>query len=79
MGELLNQIQAARIGSGRKSDLEVALEKLPKEDRADLLLALDDHGIPAAAIARALNGRGIKVSSAVINRYRRGESDYGIR
>lgn len=79
MGELLNQIQAARVGSGRKSDLELALGKLSEEDRTDLIAALDDHSIPAAAIARALNGRGLKVSSAVINRYRRGESDYGLR
>ncbi len=79
MGELLNQIQAARIGSGRKSDLEVILEKLSPEDGADLKAALDDSAIPAAAIARALNARGLKVSSAVINRYRRGESDYGLR
>jgi len=79
MGELFNQIQAARVGSGRRSDIELALEKLSIEDGEDLKAAINDPTIPAAAIARALSSRGIRISSAVINRYRRGEADYGLR
>jgi len=78
MGELLKQIQSAKIGNGRKSELALVFEILSPEDRADLVKAIKDPTIPAAAISRALAARDIKLLAPSITRYRRGESANGL-
>lgn len=46
---------------------------LPKADRDALLAALADPTFTHAAIARALNAEGFKVSSITVGRHRKGE------
>lgn len=78
MGELLKQIQSAKVGNGRKGEIALVLEILAPEDRADLIAAIKDPTIPAAAISRALAARDIKLVAASITRYRRGESAHDL-
>jgi hypothetical protein len=73
MGELLQQLRQDKSPK-RKSDIEIALELLGPEDREDLIEAIKDITISAAAISRAVNARGIKLNPATITRYRRGEA-----
>jgi hypothetical protein len=49
------------------------LEGMDEADRKELVEALDDHMISAAAISRVLDRRGIDLDASSINKYRRGE------
>lgn len=51
----------------------VVLNAADADDAADLTDALSNGEIPSAAIARALNKRGINLSAGTIQRHRRGE------
>jgi hypothetical protein len=46
---------------------------MDETDRKELVEALDDHLIPAPAISRVLERRGIDLDASSINKYRRGE------
>lgn len=73
MGALFEDIKKLQAQRGNKSRIVDVMEKLSKEDAADLKKALDDHEIPASNISRAMAKRGHKLAPDVINRYRRGE------
>jgi hypothetical protein len=73
VGDLLNDIKSQSARHGNKSRLLTVLETMTKDDRKDLLAALDDHSIPASNICRALKKRGHVIDPSTISRYRRGE------
>jgi hypothetical protein len=75
MGSLLDDIKNETRRTGAKPRILEILEQLSKEDRKDFLSAINDHGIPATNIARALTKRGIKITDNAITRYRRGEQE----
>jgi hypothetical protein len=72
MGELLSQIKREKVRMGKKSRLVEILEKLTKEQRKDLLTALDDHAIAASQICKVLARNGMKLTPDIVSRYRRG-------
>ena len=59
--------------SGRIPRIQRVLESMDETDRKELVEALDDHLIPAPAISRVLEKRGIHLDTHSINKYRRGE------
>lgn len=73
MGSLFEDIKKEQSTRGTKSRIAEILDVLPEDERKDLLKALDDHGIPASNISKALAKRGHKLAINVISRYRRGE------
>ncbi len=73
LGKLFEEIQKEKVLGGNKSRILEILEDLSKEDRKDLLDALNDHSIPASNISKAMQKRGYKLAINVISRYRRGE------
>ncbi len=73
MGKLFDEIQKEKASRGTKSRIAEILDELSESDRKDLLDALDDHGIPASNISKAMAKRGYKLAVNVISRYRRGE------
>lgn len=73
MGSLFDDINNEQSKKGNRSRIVEILEALPDDERKDLLKALDDHGIPASNISKALAKRGHKLAINVISRYRRGE------
>ena len=73
MGSLFDDISNEQSKKGNRSRIAEILEVLPDDERKDLLKALDDHGIPASNISKALAKRGHKLAINVISRYRRGE------
>lgn len=68
MGKLLDEIKSS--SNARPSLVAAILADLPKQDAQDLQEALADPTISVMQIVRALNKRGIKVSSSVIYRHR---------
>jgi hypothetical protein len=73
MGKLFDDIKDSGVHKGSKSQIASIMEVMSKEDRKDLLEALNDHSIPASNISRAMQKRGHKLGPHVISRYRRGE------
>lgn len=73
MGELFNEIKSRSARKGNKSRIQEIAEQLSDSDKKDFFKALDDHGIPASNISKALEARGFKLAPNVISRYRRGE------
>ena len=73
MGKLFDDIKDSGVNKGSKSKIVEILDALDKDDRKDLIAALNDHSIPASNIARAMEKRGHKLAVHVITRYRRGE------
>lgn len=71
---LLNEIRSEKVvPSGRIPRIQRVLESMDETDRKELAEALDDHLIPAPAISRVLEKRGIHLDTHSINKYRRGE------
>ena len=71
---LLNEIRSEKVvPSGRIPRIQRVLESMDDADRKELVEALDDHLIPAPAISRVLERRGIDLDASSINKYRRGE------
>ena len=71
MGKLLEEIKetSTRVGKPpRKIDL--VLEKLNKQDRADLLEAINDHSISPSVISRVLCNKGFQITRGSVQRYR---------
>ena len=73
MGKLFDEIQESSVVKGSKSRIVEILNALDKQDRSDLVEALNDHSIPASTISSAMAKRGHKLAVHVITRYRRGE------
>jgi DNA-binding transcriptional ArsR family regulator len=73
MGKLFDDIKKEQGQKGNRSRIAEILDALPEDERKDFLKALDDHGIPASNISKALDKRGHKLAINVISRYRRGE------
>ena len=59
--------------SGRVPRIQRVLESMDETDRKELAEALDDYLIPAPAISRVLERRGIHLDTHSINKYSRGE------
>jgi hypothetical protein len=70
---LLSDIEAQEKPKGSPCSIPAIEAVLSPEDAADLEAALASPEISGTAIARALDGRGIKVSSSTIQRHRRRE------
>jgi hypothetical protein len=71
---LLSEIRSERIvPSGRIPKIKRVLDAMDEADRKELVEALDDHLVPAPAISRVLERRGIDLDATSINKYRRGE------
>jgi hypothetical protein len=71
---LLSEIRSEKVvPSGRIPRIQRVLEGMDETDRKELVEALDDHLIPAPAISRVLERRGIDLDASSINKYRRGE------
>ncbi len=71
MGKLLDEIKqtSTRVGKPpRKIDL--ILEQLDKQDRADLLEAINDHSISPSVISRVLSNKGFQITRSAVQRYR---------
>lgn len=71
MGKLLEEIRntTTRVGKPpRKIDL--VLEQLNKQDRTDLLEAINDHSISPSVISRVLCGKGFQITRGAVQRYR---------
>ena len=74
-GSLLAAIKAetGNAVSGRVPLVFQAAEQLPEKERAEFWEAVNDLTIPAPAICRVMQARGIRVTSASISKFRRGE------
>ena len=70
---LLEEIRADRPPSGRTPLLMQVASRMNETERQELIEALNDSTISAAAISRALKRRGYVVSAGAINQFRRGE------
>lgn len=73
MGDLFNDILAARQETRKRSCLDNVLDAMNKSDRADLLDAINNQSIPATVISRVIAKQGLKLPSATITAIRRGE------
>lgn len=77
---LLSEIRSERnVPSGRTPKIKRVLDGMDETDRKELVEALDDPLVPAPAISRVLERRGIDLDSSSINKYRRGEFAHVIK
>ena len=77
---LLSEIQhESPVFTGRIPRIKHVLEAMDEKDYQELIEALDDHLIPAPAISRVLERRGIDLDASSINKYRRGEFAHVIK
>ena len=77
---LLSEIRSEKvIHSGRIPRIQRVLESMDETDRKELVEALDDPLVPAPAISRVLERRGIDLDASSINKYRRGEFAHVIK
>jgi hypothetical protein len=77
---LLNEIRSEEaVPSGRVPRIQRVLESMDETDRKELVEALDDPLVPAPAISRVLERRGIDLDASSINKYRRGEFAHVIK
>ncbi len=74
-GSLLAAIKAetGNAVSGRVPIVFQAADQLSEKERAEFWEAVNDLTIPAPAICRVMQGRGIRVTAASISKFRRGE------
>jgi len=71
MGKLLEEIKQTPIRTGKPPrKIDLILEKLNKQDAADLLDAISDHSISPSVIARVLRNKGFDVTRTAVQRYR---------
>lgn len=70
---LLEELKSEKLVSGRTPLLVQAVARMDKNEKAELLEALNDVTISGAAISRALKRRGYVISAGAINQFRRGE------
>jgi hypothetical protein len=74
VGALFEEIKGNSLKKGTKPIILSVLEKLSKDEKTDLIKAINDHSISASSITRALAKRDIKLPADAIGRYRRGET-----
>jgi uncharacterized protein (DUF2249 family) len=71
MGKLLEEIKQTSIRTGKPPrKIDLILEQLNKQDRADLLEAINDHSISPSVISRVLRSKGFEITRTVVQRYR---------
>ena len=71
MGKLLEEIKDTSVRVGKPPrKIDLVLEQLNKQDRADLLEAINDHSISASVISRVLSSKGFQISRGAVQRYR---------
>ena len=71
MGKLLDEIKQTTIRVGKPPrKIDLVLEQLNTQDRADLLEAINDHSISASVISRVLHNKGFEVTRGAVQRYR---------
>jgi hypothetical protein len=71
MGKLLKQIEATPVNTGGKqSTVDLAIQSLKGEDKADLLCALQNPTISPSVLAKVLKDNGIDVNRNAIIRWR---------
>ena len=71
MGKLLEEIKDTSVRVGKPPrKIDLVLEQLNKQDRADLLEAINDHSISASVISRVLFNKGFQISRGAVQRYR---------
>lgn len=73
MGKLLDEFQNAKGQKRRRNLIDDALDSLTEVEKKDLLNALSDVTIPASVVSRVMTKRGLKLPTASITRFRRGE------
>lgn len=74
MGKLLDQIQATPVNAGGKqSSVDLAIQSLKGEDKADLLCALQNPTISPSVLAQVLKDNGINITRTAIMRWRNRE------
>lgn len=77
---LLNEIRSeTKTHSGRYPRIFQVIDSLDEADRKELVEALDDYTIPAPAITKVLQRRGIDLDASSISKYRRGEFAHVIK
>ena len=71
MGKLLDEIKQTSVRVGKPPrKIDLILEQLNKQDRADLLEAINDHSISPSVISRVLHNKGFVVTRGAVQRYR---------
>ena len=71
MGKLLDEIKQTSIRVGKPPrKIDLILEQLNKQDRTDLLEAINDHSISPSVISRVLSSKGFEITRSAIQRYR---------
>jgi hypothetical protein len=71
MGKLLDEIKQTSIRVGKPPrKIDLILEQLNKQDRTDLLEAINDHSISPSVISRVLHNKGFSVTRGAVQRYR---------
>lgn len=74
MGKLLKQIEATPVNTGGvESSVDLAIQSMQGEDRADLVCALRNSTISPTVISQVLKENGCKVSRTSIVRWRNRE------
>jgi len=74
LGKLLKQIEETPVNSGGKqSSVDLAIQSMEGEDKADLLCALQNPTISASVLAQVLNDNGINISRTAVIRWRNRE------
>lgn len=74
MGKLLKQIEETPVNTGGvESSVDLAIQSMQGEDRADLVCALRNTTISASVISQVLAENGCKVSRNAIVRWRNRE------
>ena len=74
MGKLLKQIEETPVNTGGfQSTVDLAIQSMQGEDRADLVCALRNPTISPTVISQVLKENGCKVSRTSIMRWRNRE------
>ena len=74
---LMDEFTNERYGPPIKCSVHVLAKSMEDADKADFLKAVDDGIIPAKAIERVLERRGIRLAAPAVTRHRRGECGCG--
>ena len=69
---LLAEVRAETTRKGPTCTVPIVLASLSTEDAADLVAAMSDQTITAAAIERVLRRRSVQLAQGTIARHRRG-------
>jgi hypothetical protein len=78
MGQLFDETLAEQQKPKRKTQLDVIVESLDKDDLKDFIVLLADESVSATALARVLTKRGFKIHRQAINDYRNNKFRYTI-